>query len=80
MAVLEQVIAKTELKVAKTSVARFAGLVMGTGLIALLAVAFLYFVYVVGQGLADAERLNARSGQSASDLDADQGDLPGSAV
>ena len=53
MLVVEQVTVKTEpKKAARNSTAQVAGFIVGTVLIVLLAVGFLVFVYVVGQGLA----------------------------
>jgi hypothetical protein len=52
MPVLEQVTVKIDPKVARNSTAESVGFVAWTVSIVLLAIGFLVFVYVVGQGLA----------------------------
>jgi hypothetical protein len=53
MPVVEEVTVKTEpKKAAGNPAAQVAGFIVGTVLIVLLALGFLVFVYVVGQGLA----------------------------
>jgi hypothetical protein len=53
MPVVEEVTVKTEpKKAAGNPAAQVAGFIVGTVLIVLLAIGFLVFVYMVGQGLA----------------------------